>query len=370
MLQSAHFREIPRPLLERATTGNITPADGVYLFTECEPLELFALADRLRRITSGERVTYVLNRNINFTNRCIGSCRFCAFRDDDGYLFSIDEIMEKVREAVRIGVSEICIQGGLLEDARLEEYCRILHSIKSEFPHLHLHAYSPMEVSHMAANSGVTIKRALLRLRECGLGSMPGTAAEILSERVREEICPEKLSAREWIEVVETAHMAGIPTTATMMYGHVETVEERIEHLILIRELQRRTGGFTEFVPLPFLPRNNELGERLLRERGFERVNGTDDLKVHAIARIILHTHINNIQASWVKLGVKLAQIALHCGASDLGGTLMEERISKSAGATSGEYLAPSKLNTIIREAGREPAIRDTLYRRITPQFE
>ncbi|HHI30908.1 MAG TPA: CofH family radical SAM protein, partial [Candidatus Methanoperedenaceae archaeon] len=249
-------------------------------------------------------------------------------------------------------------------------YSTILHSIKSEFPHLHLHAYSPMEVSHLAANSRITIKRALLKLKECGLGSMPGTAAEILSKRVREEICPEKLSAREWIEVVETAHRTGIPTTATMMYGHIETVEERIEHLITIREIQKRTGGFTEFVPLPFLPGGNQLGERLCMENGFECINGTNDLKVHAIARIILHTHINNIQVSWVKLGVRLAQIALHCGASDLGGTLMEERISKSAGATSGEYLTPSQLNNIIRHTGRKPATRDTLYRTITPQFE
>ena len=371
MLESSQFKHIQPHLFEGAVTGTITQEDALYLFTECEPLELFALADRLRMVTRGNTVTYVLNRNINFTNSCIGSCRFCAFREDDGYLLSTDEIIEKVRKAVKVGVSEICIQGGLLEDARIEDYCTILHTIKSEFPHLHLHAYSPMEVSHAATNSRINIETALSKLKRCGLGSMPGTAAEILSNRVRKEICPEKLSSDEWIKVVETAHETGIPTTATMMYGHIETVEERIQHLITIRKLQKRTGGFTEFVPLPFLPYNNQLGERLCEENGFESsINGLDDLKVHAITRIILHTHINNIQVSWVKLGVKLAQIALHCGANDLGGTLMEERISKSAGATSGEYLTPSQLNTIIRNTRREPAIRDTLYRTITPQFE
>jgi FO synthase subunit 2 len=318
-------------------------------------------------VTCGNKVTYVINRNINFTNRCIGTCKFCAFKKEDGYRLSLDEIMAKVRDAVEIGASEICLQGGLLEDMYLEDYREILESIKSEFPHLHLHAYSPMEVLHAARNSNTSIKTVLLKLKQSGLGSMPGTAAEILSPRVRSIICPEKLSAEQWLEIVELAHETGIPTTATMMYGHVETVEERIEHLLSIRKLQRKTGGFTEFVPLPFMPSNNTLGT-LLKNEQIKVLSGIDDLKVHAIARIILHTHINNIQVSWVKLGMKLAQIALCCGANDLGGTLMEEKISKSAGATNGEYITPNEFNRFIKSIGKQPIVRNTLYTSNTPQ--
>jgi FO synthase subunit 2 len=367
MLQTQHFRgNIPSHIFENVLAGDVTCEDALYLLCECEPFELFSLADWLRRMSCGERVSYVVNRNINFTNRCVGSCKFCAFKEEDGYLLSIDEIMAKVREAVSVGASEICIQGGLLEGMCVEDYCEILQRIKSEFPHLHLHAYSPMEVFHAASNSGVSVKTALLKLKQSGLGSMPGTAAEILSQRVRDIICPEKLSRKEWLSVVRTAHEVGIATTATMMYGHVETLEERVEHLLTLRELQRRTGGFTEFVPLPFMPYHNVLGKRL-KGGGVRGTGGLEDLKVHAIARVVLHRHIDNIQASWVKLGVKLAQVALCCGANDLGGTLMEERISRSAGGTNGEYITPSEFNALIRGINRQPVVRDTLYQSFTP---
>lgn len=362
-IQGSAWR-LPSDLLEHCLTGRVTFEDALYLFNRCAPLELFALAEHLCQETCGNIVTYVINRNINFTNRCIGTCKFCAFRQENGYLLSLDEIMAKVREAVSLGASEICIQGGLLSNMYLEDYCEILETIKSEFPHLHLHAYSPMEVFHAARNSGTSVKNVLVKLKQSGLGSMPGTAAEILSPRVRSIICPEKLTAQQWLDIVELAHNTGIPTTATMMYGHVETIEERIQHLLSLRALQMKTGGFTEFVPLPFMSSNNTLGHTLKHKPATttNRINGIDDLKVHAIARIILHTHINNIQASWVKLGFKLAQIALHCGANDLGGTLMEEKISKSAGATTGEYTTPEEFNHLIKNTGRQPAIRDTLY--------
>jgi FO synthase subunit 2 len=350
---------LPTDLLDRAHAGRCTKEDAIILATAPLP-ELFALADELRAEAVGDTVTYIINRNINFTSRCIGTCRFCAFHDPDGYRMEIPEILEKTREAVRTGATEICIQGGLLPDMRLADYCEILESIKSEFPDIHLHVYSPMEVWH-AARDGVGIKNVLDALKRAGLDTMPGTAAEILVDRVRERICPEKLSTEEWAGVIRTAHRTGIRTTATIMYGHIETVEDRIDHLLLVREIQKETRGFTEFVPLPFMPHNNELGSKMLGSGNYG-TTGIDDLRMHALARIVLHTHIPNIQASWVKLGTKLAQYALHCGANDLGGTLMDEKISKSAGATSGEYMSPAEFDWIIRNAGRVPAVRDTLY--------
>ncbi|MEA1907306.1 MAG: 5-amino-6-(D-ribitylamino)uracil--L-tyrosine 4-hydroxyphenyl transferase CofH [Euryarchaeota archaeon] len=350
---------LPTDLIDRARAGGCTKKDAA-LLTNAPLPELFGLADELRAEAVGDTVTYILNRNINFTSQCIGTCRFCAFRDPGGYRMNLSEILEKVHEAVGTGATEICIQGGLLPDMRLDGYCEILESIKSEFPDIHLHSCSPMEVYH-AARDGVGTKDALVALKMAGLDTMPGTAAEILVDRVREKICPDKLNTEEWASVIRNAHNLGIRTTATIMYGHIETTQDRIEHLFLIRDIQKETGGFTEFVPLPFMPHNNELGSEML-ERGNYGITGIDDLRMHALARIVLHTHIKNIQASWVKLGTKLAQYALHCGANDLGGTLMEEKISKSAGATSGEYMAPAEFDWIIRKAGRVPAVRDTLY--------
>ena len=323
------------------------------------PVFLFSLADKLRKRAVGDEVTFVINRNINFTNMCVGTCKFCAFRKEDGYILSIPEILEKTRASVAVNATEVCIQGGLLPEWDISNYCEILESIKNEFPQIHVHAFSPMEVLHAARNANMSLKETLSCLKKSGLGSMPGTAAEILADRVREEICPDKLTTHEWIDVVRTAHRAGIPTTATIMYGHIETIQERIEHIFTIREIQKRTGGFTEFVPLPFMPYNNALG------CGKQVSRGIEDLKLHALARVLLYPHIRNIQASWVKLGKKLAQSALECGANDLGGTLMEEKISRSAGATTGEYMAPAEFERLIMEIKRVPKQRDTLYRHI-----
>ena len=367
---------LPTDLIDRAYRGDCTKEDAALLAT-APPAELFGLADELRAEAVGDVVSYIPNRNINFTNRCIGTCRFCAFRDPAGYRLGIPEILKKVEDAVSVGATEICIQGGLLPDMHLTNYCEILESVKSEFPAIHLHAYSPMEVWYAAGGGrgegeggggsedrepdGVRIRDTLVSLKKAGLDTMPGTAAEILVDDVRTKICPDKLNTAQWLEVVRTAHSLGIRTTATILYGHIETVRDRVDHLFLIRNLQDETHGFTEFVPLSFMPYNNELGEGMLAGGNYGNT-GIDDLRMHALARIVLHTRIPNIQASWVKLGKKLAQYALHCGANDLGGTLMEEKISKSAGSTSGEYMPPPEFNWIIENAGRIPVVRDTIY--------
>jgi FO synthase subunit 2 len=363
---------LPTDLIDRVYRGECTKEDAALLAT-APPAELFGLADELRAEAVGDVVTYIPNRNINFTNRCIGTCRFCAFKEPDGYRLGIPEILRKVEDAVSVGATEICIQGGLLPDMHLTNYCEILESVKSEFPAIHLHAYSPMEVWYAAGGGrggrgsrdrdgdGAGVRDTLAALKKAGLDTMPGTAAEILVDDVRMKICPDKLNTEQWTGVVRTAHSLGIRTTATIMYGHIETVRDRIDHLFLIRDLQDETHGFTEFVPLSFMPYNNELGEGMLAGGNYGNT-GIDDLRMHALARIVLHRRIPNIQASWVKLGKKLAQYALHCGANDLGGTLMEEKISKSAGSMSGEYMPPSEFDWIIENAGRIPRVRDTLY--------
>ena len=355
--------KIPEDLLERAYQGKSTKEDGLLLL-EVPPFELFRFADELRSLAAGDTVTYVVNRNINFTSRCVGTCGFCAFRTNTGKILSIEEIMTKVREAKQANATEVCIQGGLLPEVGLDFYLGIVEAIKAEFPEMHIHSFSPMEVYHASRISEMPVKEALLRLKRSGLDTMPGTAAEILSDRVREIICPLKLKTGEWVKVVRQAHAAGIPTTATMMYGHIETLEERIEHMLIIREIQKETGGITEFVPLPFMPYNNPVGEKMIKE-GRYATPGLEDLKTYAISRILLHRHVNNIQASWVKLGKKLAQFALHCGANDLGGTLMEESISRSAGAGHGEMITVEELEWMIYGAGRIPQERTTLYRRV-----
>jgi len=358
---------IPEDLIERAYQGKSTKEDGLLLL-EVPPFELFRFADELRSLTAGDTVTYVVNRNINFTSQCVGTCGFCSFRTNKGKVLSLEEIMGKVREAAQANATEVCIQGGLLPDVGLDFYLGIVEAIKAEFPEMHIHSFSPMEVYHAARISEIPVKEALFRLKKSGLDTMPGTAAEILSDRVRKIICPSKLKTAEWVEVVRQAHATGIPTTATMMYGHVENLEERINHILIIREIQKETGGITEFVPLPFMPYNNPVGEKMIKE-GRYATPGLEDLKNYAISRILLHGHVDNIQASWVKLGKKLAQFALHCGANDLGGTLMEESISRSAGASNGERISVEELEWMIYGAGKIPKERTTLYGRVNELF-
>lgn len=320
------------------------------------PFETFSKADEVRKKAVGDVVTYVLNRNINFTDICVGNCKFCSFRNRRKYLLTLEEIKEKVREAIYYGCTEVCIQGGLHPNADLEFYKSILNAVREVSEDIHIHAFSPMEIYHMARNSGLEIKDVLKELKAEGLNSIPGTSAEILDDEVRKVICPRKINTRQWIEIIVTAHKLGIPSTATMMFGHVESWEHRIKHMLIIREIQKKTNRFTEFIPLPFMHKNNELGKVIIPSSGFE------DLLVIAISRIILNPYIKNIQASWVKLGVKLAQVALCVGANDLGGCLIEENISKFAGASGGEFLPKEEIINVIKALGRIPKQRNTLY--------
>ncbi|RLI29274.1 MAG: 7,8-didemethyl-8-hydroxy-5-deazariboflavin synthase subunit CofH, partial [Candidatus Hecatellales archaeon] len=311
----------------------------------------------------GETVTFVVNRNINFTNVCMVRCGFCAFsrppNASDAYLLKPEAVAERAAEAWKAGATEVCLHGGIHPEIGLEYYVDVLRAVKARVPAIHTHAYSPMEVYYAAEKAGVSVEEALKALREAGLDSMPGTAAEILDDEVRAVLCPRKLNVERWVEVVKTAHRLGIPTTSTMMYGHVDSARHRAQHLNLLRNLQKQTGGFTEFVPLSFIHPQAPIYLKGLARPG---ATGIEDLKLHAVARLMLQGWIDNIQASWVKLGPKLAQAALYAGANDLGGTLMEENISRAAGATVGQHLPSEELIRLIREAGRTPAQRTTTY--------
>ncbi len=320
---------------------------------------LLNAADSFRKSICGDTVTYVKNRNINFTNICRNKCTFCAFRKDrhdrESYCMTTDEILEKIDTKE---ITEVCIQGGLNEDLTIDYYIKILRSIKNKYPFIHIHAFSPMEISFMAEMSNMDIDKVLKILKDEGLDSIPGTAAEILSDNVRQKICPEKINSRQWSEIIKSAHKAGIQTTSTMMFGHIENTEDIAQHLYTIKSIQDETGGFTEFVPLPFISQNTELANK------FFLTSGNDSLifKVYAVSRLLFGTRIPNIQASWVKIGIDGVKKALSCGVNDIGGTLGEEKISKAAGSLFGESLTESELREIIKSAGRIPAQRDTLY--------
>ena len=359
---------IPEDVIDRAHQGKCNKEDALLLL-EGSPFELFELADTLRAEAVGDVVSYVVNRNIYITNKCAGNCGFCAYRTEKGYILSVDEILKKVDEARKAGAIEVCIQGGYTPEIDMEFYLEIVESIKAEFPDTCIHALSPMEVNYAAGISGMSVEEALRKLKRSGLDSLTGTSAEILSDRVRKIICPGKINTQQWIDTVTSAHKAGISTNATIMYGHVETVEERLDHVFIIREIQKKTGGFAELIPMSFLPYNNPIGEKMLASGKFAST-GLEDLQLIAISRIILHTYVNNIQATWVKLGKKLAQVALQCGANDLGGTLMEDQISTASGGSHGEYVSPAEFEWMIKGAGRIPVQRDTLYRKVEPRFQ
>ena len=357
----------PEDVIERAYQGKCTKEDASLLL-EGNPFELFELANNLRASTVGDTVSYVVNRNIYITNKCVGNCGFCAYRTEKGYILSVEEILEKAGEARKAGAVEVCIQGGYIPEADVEFYLEIIESVKAEFPDLCIHALSPMEVNYAAGISGMSVEESLRRLKKCGLDSLTGTSAEILSDRVRKIICPGKINTQQWIDTITAAHKAGISTNSTIMYGHVETLEERLDHVFIIREIQKETGGFTELIPMAFLPYNNPVGEKMIASGTFS-TTGLEDLQLIAISRVILHTYVKNIQATWVKLGKKLAQVALQCGANDLGGTLMEDQISTASGGSNGEYVSPAEFEWMIKGAGRTPVQRDTLYRKIERDF-
>ncbi len=335
------------------------------LFVENRPQvveEMRVAADELRAELHGDRATFVVNRNINFTNICVVGCAFCGFgqgrRSPDAYEVSEEDFAARIEEAVEFGATELCMQGGIHPDLTLEEYGKWLRLAKDVAPQLHLHAYSPMEVDYMCEKSGKQPAEVFEYLLECGLGSTPGTAAEVLDDGVRQRISPNKLPAGRWVEIIEASHRAGLRSTSTVMFGHIEEPRELARHMRVVRGLQERTGGITEFVPLSFIPFNTMLG----RTHGIEEISMADNLKHTAAFRLALGRTIPNLQASWVKMGLEGATESLRWGVNDLGGTLMEENISRMAGSQHGVRLEPEQLAEAARAASREPAQRTTLY--------
>jgi len=369
------------PSIRRALERTLETQDGACLTDDerralancdgpnCNRADLFALlvaADALRRELAGNIVTYVVNRNINFTNICFVGCKFCAFargpRAADTYFYSLEDVARKAKEAWDVGATEVCIQGGLPRDLPPFYYRDILRAVKNAVPGMHIHAFSPMEIVYGVELTGMKLADYLTMLRDNGLDTIPGTAAEILDDDLRHVLSRNKVSVAEWQDVIRAAHLCGIQSTSTIMYGHSETPDHWVRQLALYRQIQSETGGFTEFVPLGFIHQNT-----LLFKQGLARTGPTvaEHLKIHALARILLAGSIHNVQVSWVKLGRKLSQLCLEAGANDYGGTLMEESISREAGATAGEYTSPEDFQAMILEIGRIPAERNTKYSQI-----
>ncbi|MBI4607774.1 MAG: 5-amino-6-(D-ribitylamino)uracil--L-tyrosine 4-hydroxyphenyl transferase CofH [Candidatus Rokubacteria bacterium] len=358
-----------RTILARALDDHeLSVADGLRL-VECRGRELHALAlvaDEMRRRQVGDTVTYVVNRNINFTNVCIKHCTFCAFsrdhREEEGYFLPIEEVLRRAREAWELGATEVCIQAGLPPKLPGTYYIDLCRALKRALPDLHLHAFSPEEVLYGSVRSGLPIGDYLRELKAAGIGTLPGTSAEILDDGIRDVISKGRITTRQWIEVITSAHSLGIRTSSTIMYGHVESPAHWIRHMDLLRSFQRETGGFSEFVPLSFVHHEAPMWRRDLVPGVRRGATGDEVVKMHALARLYLGPSMKNIQSSWVKEGPKLAQYLLECGANDLGGTLINESISTSAGAPYGQLVPPAELRRMIRAAGRIPAQRSTTY--------
>ncbi|MBP0133387.1 MAG: 5-amino-6-(D-ribitylamino)uracil--L-tyrosine 4-hydroxyphenyl transferase CofH [Nitrosarchaeum sp.] len=347
----------------------VTAKEGVRLYnTAGIDFHLVGLvADEIRKRRVGDTVTYVVNRNINFTNVCIKQCGFCAFsrdfREEEGYFLPTEEIVRRAKEAYQLGATEVCIQAGLPPDMEGDVYENICREIKKEIPDIHIHGFSPEEVLYGATRSNTTIRDYLKRLKESGVDTLPGTAAEILDQKLRDKISPGRISVKDWIDVIKTAHSLGINTTSTMMFGHLETPEDRVNHIVKIREIQKETGGFTEFVPLNFIHTEAPMYKHQLHDGIKHGGTGNEVLLTHAIARIMLNNYIDNIQMSWVKEGQKMSQLLLMWGANDFGGTLINESISTSAGSNYGQLIKPKEIRRLSREIGRIPAERNTHYK-------
>src|SRR3954453_18710710 len=358
--------EIAPAAIEKGRRGEaLSEEELTALFAETRPEvieDMRAAADELRAELNGDTVTFVVNRNINFTNVCVVGCAFCGFgqgkRSPDAYLGSEDDFQERIDEAVSFGATEICMQGGIHPDYTLEHYGRWLRLAKDAAPQIHLHAYSPMEIHFMFGGSGRSPAAVFDYLREQGLGSTPGTAAEVLHDGVRQRISPNKLPVARWVEIIEACHASGLRSTSTVMFGHIEEPSELARHMRVVRELQQRTGGITEFVPLSFIPFNTLLG----RTHAVEEISRQENLKHTAAFRLALGREIKNLQASWVKMGLDAATESLRWGVNALGGKLMEENISRMAGSQHGVRLEPEQLVEAARRAGRKPAQRTTLY--------
>lgn len=355
--------------LNRVLMGHeVSEAEGRALFStraEADKQAIYACADELRKRSNGDRVSFVVNRNINFTNICYMGCRFCGFakrtEDKDAEWLEPEQIVARAQEAWDRGATEVCIQGGLHPRMSGTYYREILLAIKAALPDMHIHAFSPFEIWYGAAKTKMAYTEFLADLKACGLGSMPGTAAEILDTEVRRKLTKNKLSTEKWVEIIRAAHEVGIPTTATIMYGHVDGPEHWAAHIRLLRDIQKDTGGFTELVPLSFVHTESPLYTQNPEEVRPGPTADEVDL-MHAVSRIMLHGHIDNIQVSWTKLGAERAREMMSRGVNDIGGTLMNESISRSAGSKYGQEITAKELVDLIRSAGRMPVRRNTVY--------
>ena len=358
-----------RRVLGRALDGGEISVGEADILATATGRDLHALglgADEMRRRQAGDVVTFVINRNINFTNVCIKHCTFCAFsrdhREEEGYFLPVLEVVNRAREAQEMGATEVCLQAGLPPKLDGRYYIDLCAAIKRELPEMHLHAFSPEEVLYGSIRSGLPIRDYLLELKKAGLGTLPGTSAEILDQDIRDVIARGRITVKQWVEVITTAHALGIRTTSTIMYGHIETPAHWVRHMDLLRRIQKDTGGFTEFVPLSLIHQEAPMYAKRLVPGVRPGATGTEVVRMHALARLVLGPSFRNIQSSWVKEGPKLSQHLLTVGANDLGGTLINESISTSAGAQHGQLVAPAELRRLIRDAGRVPAQRNTVY--------
>lgn len=356
-------------ILNKSIDEPISADEGKYLLN-VEGSEMFALlatADELRKEIVGDDVTFINNCNINFTNICTLKCGFCAFgkdkNDSEAYFLSDEEILAKAQRAYENGAKEFCLMGGVHENVDLYFYEDLLKLLKTNYPKIEIHGFSPTMIYEAANESGVEYEDSLKILKKAGLGTLPGTAAEILNDKTRKIVCPKKVSVKDWIEIIEIAHEVGIPTSATIMYGHVEKPEERIDHIQILKNIQERTHGFTEFIPMTFMGDYAPITANNNLSLG---ASGLDDLKLFAISRLMLRDIIKNIQVSWVKLGFRLAQISLSAGANDLGGTLMEDELSGASGAPDGIGVEIEKVKTLIKDVNRVPAERNSTYTEIS----
>jgi FO synthase subunit 2 len=360
--------EVRRILGRALDGGEVGIDDGIVLATARgrDFTAVGAAADELRRRQVGDVVTFVVNRNVNFTNVCIKHCTFCAFsrdhREEEGYFLPVDEVVRRAQEAADLGATEVCIQAGLPPKLDGRYYIDLCRALKHALPDIHLHAFSPEEILYGTVRSGMSIKEYLTELKAAGIGTLPGTSAEILDQDIRDVIARGRITVAQWLEVITTAHALGIRTTSTIMYGHIETPAHWVRHMALLRSVQKETGGFTEFVPLSLIHSEAPMYSKKLVPGVRPGATGVEVVLMHALARLMLGPTFRNIQASWVKEGPKLCQVLLTAGANDLGGTLINESISTSAGAQYGQLVPPGELKRLIRDAGRVPAERDTLY--------
>lgn len=363
-------------ILDRALAGeDITVEEATWLFdaSGTDLLVMTAAADYLRKTTVGDVVTYVVNRNINFTNVCVKACGFCAFSrghlGEEGYFLPLEEVIQRAREARELGATEVCVQAGLAPGIDGWYYVKLCKAIKEALPELHIHGFSPEEVLNGSTLTGVSVRDYLSALKDAGVGSLPGTSAEILVDEVRDQISPGRIPTAKWVELIQTAHALDIPTTSTIMYGHIENSHHKAVHLEILRDIQKRTGGITEFVPLSFVYEETPIYHRKRIPGLRPGASGAEVMKMYAVSRLMLNKWIPNLQVSWVKEGPKLSQISLMAGANDFGGTLINESISTAAGAGYGQLMKPSQFRNMIREMGRIPAERSTTYNK-TRVFE